>query len=221
MIFSEFPKIPKLDLGFAISIGSADANANLQKVKDTIKAVIDRYGKADIRYSFIMFGNVPSRIVRFAESEIYSMELLKSRVDSFSRISGAALDRALDEARKMFEDTARPDAKKVLVVIMDQEQSSDRNQAKEKAREVKESRVKVVPVALGEEANPDELTEITPNKNNLVEMEKDENPEKAAEKIMIKVLEGNSLDRLANFEGNSLDRLANLVVKKGKKNKNR
>ena len=168
-----------------------------------------------------MFGNVPSRIVRFAESEIYSMELLKSRVDSFSRISGAALDRALDEARKMFEDTARPDAKKVLVVIMDQEQSSDRNQAKEKAREVKESRVKVVPVALGEEANPDELTEITPNKNNLVEMEKDENPEKAAEKIMIKVLEGNSLDRLANFEGNSLDRLANLVVKKGKKKKNR
>ena len=193
-MFTELPRLPKLDLGFAISIGSTNADANLRKIKDTIKAVIDRYGKRDIRYSFILFGNIPSKIVRFAESELYTIELLKNQVDSFSSISGSALDKALDEARKMFEDTARPDAKKVLVVIMDQGQSNDPEKTKEKARDLRESGIKVVPVTLGEEANPDELTEITRNKENLVKVETDENPEKAAVKIMIKVLEGKCLD---------------------------
>ena len=64
--------------------------------------------------------------------------------------------------------------------------------------ELKETGVKVVPVALGEESSPDELTEITPNKDYLVEMEKDENPEKAAEKIMTKVLEGKFMDMIGN-----------------------
>ena len=179
-------------MGFAISISSSDANANLQKIKDTLKSVIDRYGKSDIRYSFILFGEEPSERVRFTESERYTIELLKDRIDRLSRISGAALDKALDEAKKMFEDTARPDAKKVFVVIMDQEQSSDQSKTKEKAKELQNAGVKVVPVVLGEEASKEELEKITRNKNNLVEVDKDENPDKAAEKIMIKVLEGNS-----------------------------
>ncbi|CAH3028780.1 unnamed protein product, partial [Porites evermanni] len=112
-------------------------------------------------------------------------------VDSASRPSGAALDKALDDARMLFENTARPDAKKVLVVIMDQKQSGDRADSKVKAKELKESSVKVVPVAIGKDASAKELTEITSDKDYLVEMGEDENPEKAAEKIMIKVLEGN------------------------------
>ena len=192
-LFTELPKIPKIDLGFAISTGSFGAVTNLQTVKDTIKSVIDRYGKSDIRYSFIIFGNEPSERVRFTESERYTIEILKDRVDRLARISGAALDKALDKAKKMFEDTARQDAKKVLVVIMDQKQSGDRDKAKGKAGELKNAGVKVVPVVLGEEASEEELEEITRNKNNLVEMETDENPDKAAEKIMIKVLEGKRL----------------------------
>lgn len=189
--FLELPEIPKLDLGFAISTGSLDAEANLQTIKDTIKSVIDRYGKSDIRYSFILFGDEPSERVQFTESERYTIDILKDRVDRLSRISGASLDKALDKAKKMFEDTARQDAKKVLVVIMDQKQSGDRDKTKEKARELNIVGVKVVPVVLGDEASEEELEEITRNKNNLVEMKTDENPDKAAEKIMIKVLEGN------------------------------
>lgn len=162
--------------------------------------MIDRYGKSDIRYSFILFGDEPSERVRFTESERYTIDLLKDRVDRLSRMSGASLDKALDEAKKMFEDTARPDAQKVLVVIIDQKQSSDRVKAKEKARELKNAGVKVVPVVLGEEASKEELEEITRNKNNLVEMEKDENPDKAAEKIMIKVLTGNHGSRLKGYK---------------------
>ena len=160
--------------------------------------MIDRYGKSDIRYSFILFGDEPSERVRFTESERYSIDILKDRIDRLSRISGASLDKALDKARKMFEDAARQDAKKVLVVIMDQKQSGDRDKTKDKARELQIARVKVVPVVLGEEASEEELEQITRNKNNLVEMETDENPDKAAEKIMIKVLEGNLCVRNKN-----------------------
>lgn len=188
----ERPKIPKLDLGFAVSVGSSDADAKLQKIKDTIEAVIDRYGKNSIRYSFTFFGNEPSRVVRFAESELYTIESLKNRVDRLSIVSGSALDKALEDARKMFEDTARPDARKVFVVIMDQGQSSDPDKTKENARDLGVSGIKIVPVALGKEADPDELTQITTNKDDLVNVEKDEDPEKAAEKIMIKILEGMS-----------------------------
>lgn len=191
LFFVELPKIPKLDLGFAISIGSSDADANLQKIKDTMKSIIDRYGKSDIRYSFILFGDEPFERVSFAESQRYTVATLKDRINRFTRISGAALDKTLEEAKEIFERTARPDAKEVLVVIMDQTQSSGRESTKRKAKELQISGVKVVPVVLGEEGNKVELEEITRHKNNLVEMEKDENEEKAAEKIMIKVLEGN------------------------------
>ena len=189
-LFKVNPAIPKLDLGFAINIGSSDATANMQKVKATINAVIDRYGKRDIRYSFILFGNVPLRLVSFAESEIFTIERLESRVNSFSVRSGANLEKALDEARKIFQDTARSDAKKVLVVIMDQSRSSDSAKTKEKARDLRESGVKVVPVALGDEASDEELSEIASLKEYLVKMKEDDDPDKSAEKIMDKVLVG-------------------------------
>ena len=130
----------------------------------------------------------------FAQSEIFTIERLKNRVGSFSVRSGANLEKALDEARKMFEDTARSDAKKVLVVIMDQGQSSNSGKTEEKARDLRESGVKVLPVALGDESNPDELSEIAPHKEYLVKMKEDEDPEKAAEKIMDKVLVGKFYD---------------------------
>ena len=167
-----------------------DASANLMKIKDTIKAVIDRYGKSDIRYSVIAFGNTPSIKVRFLDSEVYDTNLLKMVIDAFPRNPGTAVDKALGEAKEMFQETARPDAKKVLVVIMDQKQSSRRENAKKKAQEVHKAGIKIIPVALGGEVNPDELAEITANKDNMVEMKKDEDPEKAVGKIMKKVLEG-------------------------------
>lgn len=69
---------------------------------------------------------------------------------------------------------------------------------KEKVRELKIVGVKVVFVVFGEEVSEEEFEEIIGNKNNLVEMEIDEDLDKVVEKIMIKVFEGNLCVRYKN-----------------------
>lgn len=70
---------------------------------------------------------------------------------------------------------------------------------KEKVRELKIVGVKVVFVVFGEEVSEEEFEEIIGNKNNLVEMEIDEDLDKVVEKIMIKVFEGNLCVRYKNI----------------------
>ena len=109
---SDNPIIPEVDLIFAISSTASSSPANYNQMKSIIKSVIDKYGMMKINYGFITFGSQPvtdSRLTEYFSSE----SSLKDFVDFLIRRSGVALHKALEEAKKAFEDSTRPDAKKV------------------------------------------------------------------------------------------------------------
>ena len=76
------------------------------------------------------------------------------------------------------------------MVIMDKKSSSKYEDVDVALKPFKEDEIKVVPVAVGPDANVDELKNITSAEGYLVTAEKTTDPAKLAEKIMAKVTTG-------------------------------
>ena len=111
-LFKEIPVVPTVDLAFALSATATDADTNFKLMKDTITSFADMYGISKINYAIIAYGEKQRTWVDF-QSQPSDFEDLKKLVDAISRETGVvALDKAIDEARKLF-DGARPQARKV------------------------------------------------------------------------------------------------------------
>jgi hypothetical protein len=77
---------------------------------------------------------------------------------------------------------------------MDKGSTSDLENIKKKALDLEIAAIKVIPVALGNEANENELTKTTPQKQNLIKPDGDEPANRTAEKIIIKAIKGQYSD---------------------------
>ena len=117
---------------------------------------------------------------------------IRTYFNSISRPSGDPdLQKALSEAKRLFEQASpRPNAKKVLVVIMDKKSIDQPEDIQEALKPLKEDEVKIVPVAIGPDTDVDELKNITSAEGYLVKAENTTDPGKLAEKIMAKVISG-------------------------------
>ena len=182
--------IPDVDVAFALSSSAVDANENFQQMKDIIKAMVEAYGKQKVHYSLITFGDTPSVKVKF--SELFPTDdMLKGFIDAIPRSSGTpALAKALDEARKLFEDAAsRENATKILVVMMDNKSGSEPEDVKEKGKALEEAGIRVIAVAVGNQADVMELNNTTPHEGDVITTDKTGDPDKTAKEIMEKGLE--------------------------------
>lgn len=101
-----------------------------------------------------------------------------------------ALEKALQEAKTLFQISARKDAKKVLVVIADKSPIGDQQTVWKEARDLEYDDVKVVPVAIGDEIDPKEIAGVSPYRDVLVEVPKDVDPKDLAGLVMDKVFIG-------------------------------
>lgn len=105
---------------------------------------------------------------------------------------GTPLNTALQAGIDAFNSpTARPKARKVLVVIMDHSTGATVDEIRSAARPLKSKGVKVIPVAIGNEAEPDKMTNSSPDNVNLIIALRDEKPGVLGKQIMEKVLKGN------------------------------
>lgn len=84
----------------------------------------------------------------------------------------------------------RPNSRKILVVITDKRSTSEISDVTKAARILEQEDVRVIPVALGNEADVNELQKITPWLDDIIETDKDSNPYKVAEVILKIGLEG-------------------------------
>lgn len=73
---------------------------------------------------------------------------------------------------------------------MDRQSSSSMDDVKKSALDLEISRIKVIPVAIGDQADKKELITITTPINNLVEVGSKDPANRTAEKIVVKALEG-------------------------------
>ena len=180
----------KIDLGFAISTTALNAADTFKKMKETVKTIIRKYGVGNLRYAVIIYGSDAKVAISF-DSSFPSLDNWLTTVDGMQIEQGTpAMEKALQEAKKLFEFAARSDAKKVLVVIADESPIGDEKVIKKQARDLDIDDVKVVPVAVGDDIDPIEIEDISPYKDVLVDVPKDVDPTDLAEAVMDKVLKG-------------------------------
>lgn len=179
-----------VNLIFAISALSSNANDKFQKMKDIIKTMVDEYGRERIHYSLIVFGDEPSVELRFSRSFDTDGEL-KAFIDLKKRATdGANLDSALKKASELFDEYQREGAKKVLVVIMDKKSTSDGKDAKNTAMSLWDDDIEVIPIAFGRGSDEDELNSITPHVDNVIPAYVANKTNKIAMEIMDKMRKG-------------------------------
>ena len=129
--------------------------------------------------------------MRFSDESV-DADTLKAKITSAQQPVGEPdLQKALEEAEKLFEsDPNRGDVKRVLVVITDKRSSSTPESVKNVLVPLEDRDVKIVPVAVGASADPNELERITSNRGYLIKKERELDPDTTAEEIIEKVLKG-------------------------------
>ncbi len=176
-----------MDVVFAISATASDAQQIFNVMKEVIKAIFEKHGVDSIRPAIIVFGDSSSVRLSFDE-EITDLDELKRRIDNLPQNTGTPdLDAALLQAKGVFAG-ARPNAKKVLVIIVDDTSDSKPWEIKAKARELEEEQIEVVPVGIGNEVDLEQLENTTPYKDNLITADKDDDTDDIADEIVEKIL---------------------------------
>lgn len=179
-----------IDLVFAISASSTEAKETFELMKETLLSIVSEHGAENIHYTVMTYGSVTRTIVDFQDTFPDEQALLK-KLESLSAVGGTPdLDLALADAKKAFEAPgARPDAKKILVFLVDNKSGSTEEDVLKSAMSLEEAGVKVIPVGIGSEVNREELEKTTPLKGNIIEVPTKESPEKLGKKIIDKVRE--------------------------------
>ena len=169
-------------------------------MKEIIDWVISKYGVGKIQYGVVVFGNTPTVKVRFTQP-VTEEQLKNILLTTTPNRGGSNLERALDEVGNLFESSPRPDAKRVLVLVTDRQSDSSLEDVGDSAEALWRSRVKVIPVAFGPEAQPDEVKVTTSDKDNLIDVPNTNDTDAVAKEIMEKALEG---ERVLNYSQSSL-----------------
>ena len=71
--------------------------------------------------------------------------------------------------------------------MADKMSGTSEDEVKRAAKPLDEQDIKVIPVAVGDEADPRELGNTSPDKKNVIEADKREDPREVGEKIMDKI----------------------------------
>ena len=184
----EEQRIPETDIVFAITATSQKWLNNFKQMKETINAVLDTYSMDVIRVGVIVFGR-DTETIPIQQSLNKNLESAVGKL--FPRFGIPDLDNALKEARRLFKDGGRSNARKVIVVISDRASDSSYDDLKGEADRLKEDDILLVSVVIGQEANANELTDFTPH--NVTEATVEEDPKELAMKIMVLVLTGEAI----------------------------
>lgn len=100
----------------------------------------------------------------------------------------ADLKAAMELAERSFKGSgSRDKARKILVVIVDNKSGNGKDEIRSAARSLEEEKIRVIPVAVGQYADPVELVETTPLKETLVKVPSSERPKPLAKKILDKI----------------------------------
>lgn len=171
-----------------MSAASTLYNETFQLMKDVINYIIVTYGTQKIHYSVIVYSETASIEIKFGQTPP-SPQQLKTVVENLDIGTGTPdLAAALRKASEMFDDDERrPLTRKVLVIMADSSSGSTVDDVKTAAKPLVDTDVLVIPVVVGEEGDPDELVNTTPDKTNVIETGKETDPEVVGEKIMDKI----------------------------------
>ena len=97
-----------VDIGFAISSTSFDADSIFKLMKDTIKTIASKYWTHNLRYGVIVFGSKLNIELEFGEA-LPSLQILKKKIDAIpSRQGPPNIIETLEKGKEMFEKRGTP-----------------------------------------------------------------------------------------------------------------
>ena len=154
---------------------------------DAIDSLLQKYDSSKIRYGLIVYDDDASVIVHLRNAT-YADQVREVLETIEEPSGGSALDKALEKAADMFADAGdRQDADRVLVVLTDKSSGLDEDLVSGTVMRLEQMVVKIIPVAVGDEVSPVEFVIVT-NKGNIIESEKDKDPDELSEEIMERVI---------------------------------
>ena len=77
-LFIENAMLDEIDLAFAISSAAADAETTFQRMKDTIKQIMQEYKTEKLRYGLLVFGDKTISPLNFEWSPLIKSFLIGS-----------------------------------------------------------------------------------------------------------------------------------------------
>ena len=186
MFLSDSANIPEIDLTFALT---AISKRTFNLMKSTVNRIIEQYGITRIHYSVIVFGSSPTTHFDFSRTFPAKDELIRA-VSRLPKKSGDPdLAKALESVTKVYElKQVRPNAKKVLVVILDNKTVNTANQLNKNAVVLVDKGIFVIGVGVGNLIDSKELQIITEEKRNTIEVGITKNPNELAKEIMAIIL---------------------------------
>ena len=192
--FKESATYPEMGIVFAMNANSGDANVIFTLITDTVRKIMGDFGfgNGNIQYGAIVYGATIGTTLQLGDPSFKRIEDLRDYIQKLSKqTSDPQIDNALREALKIFQGpNARPGAKQVLIVLTDKKSTSSEEVIKTSARLLEDKNIRVIPVSVGSDADPDELRSITPYKGDVIKAKKDEEPWRLAREIIIKILTG-------------------------------
>ena len=177
--------MPLIDLTFALSATSVSFATTFNLMKGTVQSIANKYGVDRIHYGVIVFGSVATKHIDFA-SNIPNRDELVREVSQIPVEEGKPdLVLALQEAKRVFEmKEVRPNAKKVLVVILDNAYVGNRTDLNRVVQVLVNKRVLIIGVGVGSLINSTDLKIITEEIRNIITVGIGEKPDVLAEEIM-------------------------------------
>lgn len=187
-----------MDLCFAVSATAARSEKTFNLMKKSIIDVVDTYGIGKVRYSVVLFGSVARLVVRFSDGTTDPIRL-KGAIDSLVPSSGApALDEALERTLESFGDGKdRPNARKVLIVMLDNESGLQLSDIVSKARDLEKMNIRVIAVGIGDSTNKEELETMASDNRDVLPVPTSKQPSMLSKDIMVLVLTSKWLGRLS------------------------
>lgn len=178
-----------IDLTFIINAASANSDSNYEYMQSIVKLIIQRYNYGRIFYSFIFYGSVPTTMYDFGRTFPNKQVLLRSVSKIPKNGHGTALDRTLQETKRIYEsNNARSNSLKIAVLLFDKKSSVANNVVKNAAASLHEIGVRLIPVGIGKFVSLTEMETITAFEDNILTVSRDDNPVETGEEIMRRFL---------------------------------
>ena len=180
--------IPEIDLAFILGALSDDT---FDKMKDVVSSIVDIYGTDGARYAVIPMGSEGDLQTHFGDTHQTPQDLTNI-IRSQTKPEGLIhLKRALDQAKTVFEEASpRSQAKKILVILKDQESFFYPNEVLAGSIALQERGVTVLPVAVGPLADTYQLSILAPSKGILLKVDTLEDNRTIGLQIMNSALKG-------------------------------
>ena len=176
---------------FALSATATDSQDTFQKMKDAVVSVVEIFGVDQPQYGVILYGSSATVSIDFSR-EFPSPKALQSRLALYPRERGSPdLTKALKEVNNLFENSeARSGVPKVLVILTDKGSGIPDVDLLKALSPLKEKDVRVIPVALGEKVEEEEMETIADTKDDAIKKPISVGAKELSNAIVKKILEG-------------------------------